>query len=716
MAWLVTGGAGYVGGAVVRALLDAGRRVVVLDDLSTGDRAAVPAGVPLVRASVTDAGAVGQALVEHTVTGVIHLAGRKSVAESMAQPLTYYRQNVGGTVAVLEAMAQVGVRQAVLSSSAAVYGAHEAELIDEDAVPCPTTPYGATKLACEWIVADSARAYGLRHVILRYFNVAGVAVPGLARRADGLLPCAVEAVAQGSSPVVFGRDHPTPDGSCVRDYVHVLDVASAHAAAVEALEAGAGGAVYNVGSGVGYSVTEVLDLIRRETGSDFADDVQPPRAGDPPRVVASVAKIRRDLHWRPRHGMPEIVHDECRVRAAPAPAPDRPAPPPQPQAPHPQPAQRFRSEPGTDAKQGRIVVVSAGVGAGHDGASRELARRLGERGFQVDCLDVLDILSFGRLFCRAYRVVLNRMPWVYGMLFRIALAFRGASPSARALSRKGRRKLLQALPPDTRAVVSTFPLATQLLGPLRRDGELTVPAITYFTDFGVNPIWVAPGVDTYCAGHEVSRAQACALKAADVRVAGRAVSARFRPGSPEVKRRARERLGLPPGRLVLLVAGSWGVGEVVATAAEIAGTGVAVPVVVCAGNKALYRRLQRRRIGRVLGWVDDMPALMHAADVLVENAGGLTALEAMACGLPVLTYRPITGHGTVNAATMDEAGVSTWVRRPDALGPTLVELIEGTRGQEQREAGLALFEADPATVIADAAKGVQPPSTADRTG
>jgi UDP-N-acetylglucosamine:LPS N-acetylglucosamine transferase len=376
-----------------------------------------------------------------------------------------------------------------------------------------------------------------------------------------------------------------------------------------------------------------------------------------------------------------------------------------------------RSGPVTDEPQARIVVFSAGVGAGHDGATRELARRLRERGFRVDCPDVLDVLPWrsGRLVCGAYRGMLGIVPWTYGALFGIACRFRGAAPITRALLRPMRRRLLRMLPSDTRAVVSAFPIASQLLGPLRRTGQLPVPAITYLTDFGVHPIWIAPGVDIHCAVHEVSRTQAYALGAADVRVAGRLVAAGFQPGSASAKRRAREQFGLPlGGRLALLVAGSWGVGELATAAAEIAGTGAATPVVVCARNAALHRRLKRQGIGHVFGWVDDMPTLMHAADVLVENAGGLTALEGMACGLPVVIYRPIPGHGMANATTMAEAEVVSWVRRRDELGATLVEVIDGVRGQRQRDAGLALFESDPATVVADAAKGVEPRPTVDR--
>ncbi len=372
------------------------------------------------------------------------------------------------------------------------------------------------------------------------------------------------------------------------------------------------------------------------------------------------------------------------------------------------------SEPSTvdDVPRPRVVVISASAGAGHDGATRALACRLREYGFRVDCMDLTDIFPWrlGRLLRGTYHGLLTRLPWIYDGLFAIGCRFTGAAPITRALLRPVRPRIHRSLPADARAVVSTYPIVSQLLGPLRRAGQLTVPVITYLTDFAVHPIWVSPGVDVHCAAHDTSRAQAVAHGANDVRVAGRLASARCRPAPASAKQRAREHYGLPAeGRLALLVAGSWGVGEVAATAAEIAAAGTAVPVVVCGRNAALYRRLRRQGAGHVFGWVDDMPTLIQAADVLVENAGGLTALEAMACGLPVLTYRPIPGHGKANAATMAEAGVVSLVRSRDDLGPALMELTDGVRGRRQRAAGLALYESDPAAVIADVVMAVRPP-------
>ncbi|WP_238009441.1 glycosyltransferase [Dactylosporangium sp. AC04546] len=359
----------------------------------------------------------------------------------------------------------------------------------------------------------------------------------------------------------------------------------------------------------------------------------------------------------------------------------------------------------------RVVVISASVGAGHDGTTRELAARLRDRGFEVDCLDVTDVFPWrlGRLLRGTYHGLLLRLPWIYDGLFAIACRFRGAGPITRALLRPVRSRMLRALPADAGAVVSTYPIASQLLGPLRRDGRLAVPVITYLTDFAVHPIWLSPGVDVHFAAHETSLVQALAYGASDVRVAGRLVSPRCRPASAAEQQRARQRFGLPPdGRLALLVAGAWGVGEVAVTAAEIAATGAAIPVTVCGRNTALRRRMTRAGIGHVLGWVDDMPELLRAADVLVENGGGLTALEAMACGLPVLTYRPLPGHGKASAATMAEAGVTTLVRGPDELRRALTEVVVGEGGRRAREAVAALFAADPATGIADIAAAERP--------
>jgi len=360
--------------------------------------------------------------------------------------------------------------------------------------------------------------------------------------------------------------------------------------------------------------------------------------------------------------------------------------------------------------RGRIVAISASVGAGHDGATGELARRLRTKGFEVDCHDFMDLLPWrlGRRALRTHSGVLRRAPWVYGGLFAIAERYRITTSITRTLLYPVRSRVLGLLADDVHAVVSTYPLASQVLGPLRQRGLLTIPTITYATDFAVHRHWVAPGVDAHLAPHQVGAAQAHTLGARDARVAGALVAPSFHPVAAAAKRRARTHFGLPSGRLALVVAGSWGVGEIEAAATEIARTGQAVPVVVCGKNAMLKRRLVGRGVRHTLGWVDDMPTLMQAVDVLVENAGGLMALEGMASGLPVMTYRPIPGHGTKSAAALAQAGIATWVRDERGLGPALVELAEGRRGRRQRGAARSLFDIDAADTVADLATGGAP--------
>lgn len=244
--------------------------------------------------------------------------------------------------------------------------------------------------------------------------------------------------------------------------------------------------------------------------------------------------------------------------------------------------------------------------------------------------------------------------------------------------------------------MSTYPGASRVLGNLRLDGRLTVPVLTYLTDFSVHPLWVADGVDVHLALHAVPAAQARAAGARDVRVCGPVADPRFHPVDAPERAAARARFGLPPtAPLALLVAGSWGVGPVREVARDLRDCGAAVPLVVCGRNETLADQLRADGIEHVHGWVDDMPGLMHAADVLVQNAGGLTSLEAFATGLPVASYGCIPGHGLTNAAALDEAGVAAWIRDPAQLKHVLSELIDGPRGLLQREAGLALFADEP---------------------
>ncbi len=308
MTWLVTGGAGFIGSHVVAAFLGAGRRVAVLDDLSTGDGSRVPAGVPLVRGSVLDKQAVREVVTAHDVDGIVHVAAKKRVDESVAHPLLYYRENVEGLRTLLEVAVAAGVERFVFSSSAAVYGMPKAERVDEDEPCTPMSPYGQTKLAGEWLLEAAAHAHGLRTVLLRYFNVAGAAAVSLGDPfALNLVPLVFERVTAGNRPVLYGDDYPTPDGTCVRDFVHVADVASAHLAAAEQIDGFAEPVALNVGRGEGYSVRQVLDVIAEVTGLDTTPAVAARRPGDPARVVAAVDRAAAVLGWRATGDLREMV-------------------------------------------------------------------------------------------------------------------------------------------------------------------------------------------------------------------------------------------------------------------------------------------------------------------------------------------------------------------------------------------------------------------------
>ncbi len=314
MRWMVTGGAGYIGSHVVRALAAAGIEPVVLDDLSSGIEAFVPDGVPFVRRSVLDTPEVTRALRDHGVGGVIHCAAFKYAGESVRLPLHTYRQNVEGTVSLLEAMAAAGVARLVFSSSAGVYGTPDAEVVTEETATNPESPYGESKLVGEWVIRDQVRATAagpapLAAVSLRYFNVVGSAYPDLYDASPhNLLPRVFFGLTEGKAPVINGDDYPTPDGTCVRDYVHVGDLARAHVATAVALKEGrALEPVYNLGSGDGNSVREVMDAVVAATSTTLAPVVGPRRPGDPARIVADGSLAARDLGWRMRHTVAEMV-------------------------------------------------------------------------------------------------------------------------------------------------------------------------------------------------------------------------------------------------------------------------------------------------------------------------------------------------------------------------------------------------------------------------
>jgi UDP-glucose 4-epimerase len=311
---LVTGGAGYIGSHMVKLLAGNGAAVTVLDDLSTGHADAVRGG-ELVKGDIADLALTKKLLQQKRIEAVVHFAASSLVGESMADPLKYYRRNVGGTVALVQAMVEAGVKRIVFSSTAAVYGDPLRTPIDEDHPKNPVNPYGASKLAMERMLADCSQAYGLGAVTLRYFNAAGADPAGeLGERHDPethLIPLVLQA-ASGRRPSisVFGNDWPTRDGTCVRDYIHVDDLCDAHLRALDWLAKGGRHEVFNLGNGDGASVLEVIDAARRVTGKSIKVDNAPRRAGDPPSLVADATKARRVLGWKPlRADIGGIVRD-----------------------------------------------------------------------------------------------------------------------------------------------------------------------------------------------------------------------------------------------------------------------------------------------------------------------------------------------------------------------------------------------------------------------
>ena len=309
---LVTGGAGYIGSVVAGQLVAAGHDVTVLDDLSTGFAGAVPAGATFVQGTLRDCAAE---VLSDGIEAVLHFAAKSLVGESVADPATYWSNNLGGTVSLLEAMREIGIRTIVFSSTAAVYGEPERTPIAETDPTRPTSPYGASKLAVDTTLTEFCRLYGFGAVSLRYFNVAGAH-----QSADGgwfgerhhpethLIPNVLAAAAQGRPVQIFGDDYPTPDGTCLRDYIHVTDLADAHLRALGACRAGQH-RIYNLGNGAGFSVREVIEVCREVTGDDIGADVGPRRAGDPAVLVASSAKIQSELGWRAARDLRAMAAD-----------------------------------------------------------------------------------------------------------------------------------------------------------------------------------------------------------------------------------------------------------------------------------------------------------------------------------------------------------------------------------------------------------------------
>ena len=312
MSWLITGGAGYIGAHIVHQTLASGRKVVVVDDLSTGVASKLPSDVPLVVANLRDEKAIEQIFNDFEITGVLHTAARKQVGESVLRPLYYWEENVGGLTNLLASMQQHGVRNFVFSSSAAVYGQPElnvTETISENLVCNPINPYGATKLAGEWMASALTQSDDFRVASLRYFNVAGAASDNLGDTfALNLIPIVMQAITNGQQPKIFGTDYPTTDGTCIRDYIHVQDLAEAHVAAMDLVEnASPSFQALNLGTGHGTSVHEVIEVIREVTGKQINPELVERRAGDPPALVADPRLAAEVLNWKARFNLTEMV-------------------------------------------------------------------------------------------------------------------------------------------------------------------------------------------------------------------------------------------------------------------------------------------------------------------------------------------------------------------------------------------------------------------------
>ena len=308
--WLLTGGAGYIGSHVVREFLQRGINHVILDDLSTGFRDYVPDDVPFVRGSASDPAVVDSVFESFPIRGVMHLGGLKYAGQSVFEPTRFYDANYSSTRVLLDASAKAGVSRLVLSSSCSWYGTPDREIVDEDNLAVPESPYGRSKVMSEWLLRDVARIRPeLRQVSLRYFNVAGSGDPRLIDRSPyNLFPRVFSALTEGTRPKVFGDDYPTPDGTCIRDYVHVEDVAEAHVLLARVLENGpAPSQVYNVGTGQGASVLEVIGAIGAYSGLPIEPEILPRRPGDPARIVGSAQRIQDELGWSARHDLSSMV-------------------------------------------------------------------------------------------------------------------------------------------------------------------------------------------------------------------------------------------------------------------------------------------------------------------------------------------------------------------------------------------------------------------------
>jgi UDP-glucose 4-epimerase len=313
---LVVGGAGYIGAHVAFELLNEGYGVRIYDDFSNGLHRRVDGKFrDVVEGDILDREKLMGSM--QGIDAVIHLAAKKAVEESVKNPLKYYENNVCGTLNILAAMAATGVKQIVFSSSAAVYSPNDKAAVEETDATVPLSPYGATKLLSEELISTVGSAEGISHISLRYFNVVGSALPEFGDNSkDNLVPKVFLAIKEGKRPEIYGTDYPTPDGTCIRDYIHVLDLAKSHVAALKKTEAGFLSSIYNVGSGNGYSVREMMNQISQTLGRDINPQASPARAGDSPKLIASTKKIEVELGWRPTATLKEMIDSSWEAERA----------------------------------------------------------------------------------------------------------------------------------------------------------------------------------------------------------------------------------------------------------------------------------------------------------------------------------------------------------------------------------------------------------------
>jgi UDP-glucose 4-epimerase len=306
--WLVTGGAGYIGAHVVKSLLENDFKVVIVDDLSTGLARKVPQNVVFEKIDIAETNKLAQIMKSNKVEGVIHLAAKKAVGESMINPSLYYKENIGGFISLLEAMSQADVKRIVYSSSAAVYGTPTENKVTEKSATNPESPYGETKLVGEWLLKADEKARQIQWIALRYFNVVGAANPELGDTGvNNLVPMAFRALSNNQRPQVFGGDYATQDGSCIRDYIHVSDLADSHLIAAQKLLNENYCGIINIGRGQGFSVKQVMDTISEVLGKNINYEVVDRRPGDPAQTIADVSKAKSDLNWEAKKDLKSMV-------------------------------------------------------------------------------------------------------------------------------------------------------------------------------------------------------------------------------------------------------------------------------------------------------------------------------------------------------------------------------------------------------------------------